>query len=313
MDLITGDYSDMIQMDNTYLDRIAQRKELVTTRLHDVIGAGDSRVKPAINELYSWMLGVYLPQRFPTMFKLQPHPSTTNSKSERHQTLKSLVTGDEYPVIPPEDQEVALKTVACIIDEECLLLLPATDGDGYILGASIWVFQNGVRIAGRVGCRIRDIHRPVPEYKKRLEKSMDRYFAKIPVGKFMRRESWSICTRPELYNPSNSQIAFDPDKVRKRPSPPHHTSRSVNPQLQCNLHIDHQTLHRLPDSKALLLAFHQYKTPLSELRDEDDGKTAEALLMGIEGLAKSTTPGMAKYKLVEYWEEDVKRYLRREE
>ena len=145
-------------MDNTYLDRIAQRKELVTTRLHDVIGAGDSRVKPAINELYSWMLGVYLPQRFPTMFKLQPHPSTTNSKSERHQTLKSLVTGDEYPVIPPEDQEVALKTVACIIDEECLLLLPATDGDGYILGASIWVFQNGVRIAGRVGCRIRDIH-----------------------------------------------------------------------------------------------------------------------------------------------------------
>ena len=146
-------------MDNTYLDRITKRKELVATHSEDMIGAGDSRVKPAINEFYSWVLGVYLPRRFPTMFELSsPTTDITSVAPDMDQIVKSLVTGDTYPVCPPENQKDALKTLAEVIDEECLFLLPAADGDGYILGASLWVFQVGVQVAHKVGCRIRDIH-----------------------------------------------------------------------------------------------------------------------------------------------------------
>jgi hypothetical protein len=39
--------------------------------------------------------------------------------------------------------------------------------------------------------KLRDIHGPVPGYKEKLEKSMDRFFEKLEVGRVVRRSNVS--------------------------------------------------------------------------------------------------------------------------
>lgn len=47
--------------------------------------------------------------------------------------------------------------------------------------------------------RLADIHTPVPGYADKLERSMDRFFAKVEVGRFVKRVNWSVTTETGLF------------------------------------------------------------------------------------------------------------------
>lgn len=66
-------------------------------------------------------------------------------------------------------------------------------------------------------------------------------------------------------------------------------------------------MHRLPDSKAVVFAFHTYTYPLQQIRDEGLGGE---LAIAIDGLKTGNVPGMHAYKRGDYWGEAVKEYLR---
>lgn len=75
------------------------------------------------------------------------------------------------------------------MDEDFLLLLKAEDGDGYVLSGFVTCFPAGFDTKKKFGMRLRDIHGPVPHYKAKLEKSMDRFFEKIEVGRLVQRSN----------------------------------------------------------------------------------------------------------------------------
>ena len=52
-------------------------------------------------------------------------------------------------------------------------------------------------------------------------------------------------------------------------------------------------------------------TPLSEIRDDEDGRVAEELVAAIEGLTKGSVPEMYDYKGAANWGEAVTRFLSR--
>lgn len=149
--------SDLILMDNTYLDRIELRKRLMDTDLDEVVQPGSTGAHPAIDELYSWLVGTYLPSRYPAMFKLLSH-SGESEKRKGNQIMRSLVTGEDYPTQPPSDPITALKMLCALVDEDFAVLLPAHDADGYTLGAYVCCWPNGFRFRKMVGWRVRDIH-----------------------------------------------------------------------------------------------------------------------------------------------------------
>jgi Protein of unknown function (DUF3445) len=147
---------------------------------HPIVLQAAPSIKPAVDELYSWLVSTYLPRRFPSMFTL----STS--------ALYNRATSEPIPLTPPSDPVKALEILGGNIDDDFLLLLPSEDGDGYVLKGFVTCFPSGFNTKEKFGLKLRDIHKPVPGYKEKIEKSMDRFFDKIEVGKVVMRTNVSF-------------------------------------------------------------------------------------------------------------------------
>ncbi|KAJ5539816.1 hypothetical protein N7513_008148 [Penicillium frequentans] len=303
------DPSDLITIDKTYKGRLALRKQLLEQH-HDIVVAvnntltADIRIHSAVRELYTFVLGKYLPTRYPGIFKL--HPSTGNSS----EIFENTVTGASWPTTLHSETPTtrALEILAQTVDEEFLILLPdisSPDQPKYILQAYATCFPSGFNTREKLGLRLADIHTPVPGYADKLERSMDRFFAKVEVGRFVKRVNWSVTTETGLFaafgSVHGSHVAEDkPEGERALRLKELNIDQTV---LRC----ERQTLHRLPDSKAVVFAFHTYTYPIRQIRDEGLG---EDLAVAIDGLKKGNVPAMHAYKRGNYWGEAVKGFLR---
>lgn len=186
-------------MDKNYEDRIQYRRKILKEH-HDVVVAvnDDSRIGAAVRELYKFIFGTYLPVRYPSMFKL--HHTEYDQGPEI--TLQNLVTNELLPVQPQSKTIALLETLGRHLDEDFLLLLPEQNVEKdpkYVLEAYVTICPSGFDPREKLGRKLRDIHGPVPAYEERLEGSMDRFFAKLEVGKYVRRVNWSVTTGADLF------------------------------------------------------------------------------------------------------------------
>ena len=186
-------------MDKNYEDRVHYRRRILKEH-HDVVVAvnDDSRIGPAVGELYKFLFGTYLPVRYPSMFKL--HRAQYEQGPEI--MLQNLVTNELLPVEPKMETVALLENLGRHLDEDLLLLLPEQNAEKdpkYVLEAYITVCPSGFNPREKLGKRLRDIHGPVPAYEERLEGSMDRFFGKIETGKYVRRVNWTVTMGAELF------------------------------------------------------------------------------------------------------------------
>lgn len=209
-------------MDKTYESRLALRKKLLDDHHDVVIGVysdKDTRVREAVRELYAFVLGWYLPRRYPGMFRVvacsggkgNGNDKTEGGEGEGREMLENLVTGDVWPteLDGREPVERGLEMLCRVVDEDFLILLPDLSSSSsnhntnqepkYILTAYTTCFPSGFNPRHKLGLRLADIHAPVPGYRTKLEKSMDRFFAKLEVGKVVGRVNWSVTAGTGLF------------------------------------------------------------------------------------------------------------------
>lgn len=257
-------------MDDTYLERMEARKEIVRQD-PGALDCMDSGLE-MLAELYEYLMQVYLPDRYPTMF--QRNPSTN--------TVSNVITGEVMPTAVPADRHEALSIINRNVDEDFLMLLPAPDGDGYSLQAFVWAYPVGFNPQSKKGMKLRDAHRPVPGYKDKIEASMDRYFAKLQPGNVMYRVNWAVATNDNLCESGEYHLA--PGQVPKE----------TEFDLQnCYVRCELQTLFALPKSGGRILSVHLYLYPLQEIKDVG---LAGEMYEAIEGLKKGNVPGFHLYK-----------------
>lgn len=214
------DPSELIQMDSTYKDRISKRKDILDKH-HDIVVAvnepayKDTRVRAAVSELYTFILGTYLPTRYPSMFRLD------SASTNESMTFENRVTGARWQTELAEGTSTvrALEILTQTVDEEFLILLPdlsaPVDNPTYILQAYATCFPSGFNTREKLGLRLADIHGGVPGYADKLERSMDRFFAKLEVGRFVKRVNWGVTTETDLFAAFGSMHASptaDPQK-----------------------------------------------------------------------------------------------------
>jgi len=169
----------------------------------------------------------------------------------------------------------------------------------YVLEAFMTVFPSGFNPKEKLGLKLRNIHDPVPAYGERLEGSMDRFFAKLEIGKYAKRVNWSITTGTELYAAGDGTThAHEGDEVEEL------EEIDVDKTF---LRSERQTLHRLPESRALVFAFKTYVYPIKDIKEEGLG---DELSQAIDGLKAGNAPQMHFYKRGAVWGEAVKQYLR---
>jgi hypothetical protein len=239
-------------MDKTYKDRIMYRRQLLKDH-HDVVvqvrnEGTDPRVRAAIGELYNFVMGFYLPTRYPRMFKLV----AAEFDKVPARFLQNLVTGELLPTDLSVNRPAisALETLAKTVDEDMLILLPeqkrtgpekkknqtgdvrrrnvnaksghSRSADGapatsedtkYVLEAYEVCCPAGFDSRTKLGKRLADIHGPVPGYAEKIEKSMDRFFEKLEVGKFVKRTNWGITTDSDLFSPFGGIHAAKGEKL----------------------------------------------------------------------------------------------------
>ncbi|KAL3435791.1 hypothetical protein BDV09DRAFT_65894 [Aspergillus tetrazonus] len=347
------DLSDLIPMDKTYLSRLSLREKLLAEHPDVVRGVNihthnptkNEKIREALCEWYAYVMGTYLPERYPTMFRLVDHLGTGNVKSEqmRKMMIESLVTGLKAPVDPEDLMQFCLTniedgdetartktqllylldTLGSWIDEDFLILLPSpvpppssedhpSDSDPelksqYHLEAYTTYYPAGFDTRKKLSLSLSAIHAPLPGYKQKLSKSMDRFFERLEVGKAVVRVNWSIMPKGTglfaafggLHNHSPNTEGGN-EKVEKLDPA---SFDGEDTFLRC----ERQTLHRLPNSKALLFAFHTYTYPLKDVKEEGLG---EELAIAIDGLKEGSVPEIHEYKNGPYWGEAVKAFLR---
>lgn len=203
-------------MDKTYKERLTLRQSLLTQYPTIVVGVTPAGQKPespvhaAITELYEFIVGVYLPTRYPSMFTLETITHTqndnTNNKESTNKTLLNKITNTRIPLPHRGSGRDILSTLGTFVDEDFLVLLPESSSSSYpteeekeeekkyTLEAYTTFYPAGFDTREKLGKRLSTIHDPVPRYKERLEKSMDRFFARLEVGKVVQRVNWSINT-----------------------------------------------------------------------------------------------------------------------
>ena len=276
-------------MDKTYHERIHIRRKLLADEHHEVLG-NNPKADAAVFEMYKWLTQTYLPNRFPTMF----HPTSAG--------LFNKTTSETLPSTPSSAAH-ALELMGSHIDDEFLFLLPSNlpqDSAKYRLEAFITCFPSGFNTRSKLGLLLADIHGPVPHYKQKLERSMDKFFAMLPVGRIVKRWNWAVSTSGDLFCVEGNHATEEQLQEKGVEEVDLRTT-----YLRC----ERQTLHRLPETKAVVFAFKTYQYPIQELRDEGSG---EALCEAIDGMGTGSAPGMTVYKRQVVWGEKVKAYLRGE-
>lgn len=263
-------------MDRTYADRIAYRKRIIKESNNICIGVNnDTTIRPAVRELYTFLLGTYLPKRYPTMFKLHHASFETGDQF----MFENLITKQIFPTQPSSTTptRTLLQTLGSTIDEDFLFLLPENEGEDpkYVLEAYILIAPSGWNPPDKLGKRLAAIHGPVPGYADKLEGSMDRYFKGLEVRKYVKRSNWSITQHEDLFMPNpnsnhgkegqNEAVVeeIDPEKVSsvkytcvylsQQSSPSvrrqQYTILSLSPKLRNALMLHILTPHR-PSSAA---------------------------------------------------------------
>jgi hypothetical protein len=119
-----------------------------------------------------------------------------------------------------------------------------------LLTAFINCFPSGFNTRSKLNQLLAAIHAPVPGYAAKLEKSMDRFFANLPMGKIVKRSNWSISTNGELFCLKGNHMSEE-DLARKQKNEVEEEIDLDKTVVRC----ERQTLHRLPKTGALVFAF----------------------------------------------------------
>ncbi|KAH5398379.1 hypothetical protein HBI67_215200 [Parastagonospora nodorum] len=230
-----------LELESTYAERIKERQGLLAKHGDAVLQALPGS-ELACKELMEMCLQ-FLCARHPQYFKLDKeemvfHNDILHTETDLRESHPLHVLFNNIP-------------------EDFAIMLRDDKTGFYLFRAGIICSSLGWNVASKIGMRLHEIHAPIPDYKEKMQFSMDRYFAKKPTDKPIQRGSWGLEVDQPLYMP---------------PGDPHEKLRGYqmdNLDLsRCNLRVDWQTLRRLPLSGAVVFNFKALFTPVEEFRDE---------------------------------------------
>ncbi|KAJ4298263.1 hypothetical protein N0V90_006162 [Kalmusia sp. IMI 367209] len=262
-----------LELESTYEERIKQRKDIYEKEGENVLNMLPGSYF-ACKELMEMCLQ-FLCARYPQYFRLDKesmvfHNGILHTESDLKNTHPLRVLFDNVP-------------------EDFAIMLRDPENGYYSFRAGTICSALGWNVGTKIGKTLPEIHAPVPDYKEKMQFSMDRYFTKKPTDKAIQRGSWGLEVDQPLYMP---------------PGDPHEKLRDVQMAdldiTRCNLRVDWQTLRRLPLSGAIVFNFKALFTPLEEFRNEP---FVPALVLKVLNEAK---PNLMAYKNTWHTEHVVK-------
>lgn len=230
-----------LELDKNYTKRIRERKELYEKHGKAVLDyMPGSQI--ACKELMEMCLQ-FVCARYPHYFSLS---------ADKGMLYNSLLgTETDLKATHP------LHTLLENIPEDFAIMLRDPKDGFYYFRAGVICSSLGWNVGTKIGMQLKEIHAPIPDYKEKMQLSMDRFFAKFPTDRPIQRGSWGLEVDEPLFMP---------------PGDPHEAHRlTQSPTLdlsRIHLRVDWQTLRRLPVSGAIIFNFKALFTPVTRFREE---------------------------------------------
>ncbi|KAJ8061270.1 hypothetical protein OCU04_010335 [Sclerotinia nivalis] len=232
------DQSNWLTIDSIYKSEHTLRASLLETHHPCVLQV----LKPAVSATYEVleMVVEFLLERYPDYFSLVSSSKSLNSGEK----ILNKITGEEYTIGSscPNPLETAARL--CMEDFNILLQDPSEGEEAeWKLMASATLFPAGWKLQERIGSSMAVLHAPVPGWKEKLGKSVNRYFTHLTPRTCMERSNLFIQTTPILFQDT--------------PEPPRSPS---HPLTASDIHVrrERQTFTRLPRSGAVLFTVRTY-------------------------------------------------------
>jgi hypothetical protein len=148
-----------IELENTYAERITQRKDLYAKYGESVISWLPGS-ELACKELMEMVLQ-YLTLRYPQYLSL----------ASDNKTFENKILGTTQNVTEKHPLLVLLDNVP----EDFAIMLRNPDTGYYHFRAGIICSALGWNLGTKIGMQLHEIHEPIPDYKEKMQFSMDRY------------------------------------------------------------------------------------------------------------------------------------------
>ncbi|KAH8700759.1 hypothetical protein BGW36DRAFT_357407 [Talaromyces proteolyticus] len=275
---------DWIQIDNGYLDRLAERRQTILNHPDKTIGVNDVS-SLAIQELWTEVIRHVL-GRFPNLFRL-----------EGGDVFKNIVSGKTWRLSEvSRDNTKQLLMLSENVEEDFYFMCPDSENE-FRLQGYLACFPGGFDSPSRVGLSMAEIHNPVPGYPERIKRGTDRFFSRMKGGTKVQRFNWSLQTDgKDLFRLDGNN--FYPEQGHNLP-----TIQDKIDLEKCYLRCERQSLVSLKKSRAIVFCVRSYMTHLSHIIAEGNGP---ALADAIESMPEK----LGNYKKRPFWEKDIYAYLR---
>jgi alpha-1,2-mannosyltransferase len=240
---------DWIEIDN-------QWTRYHNERLARLTGERASRLCKTAPEAYDAALETmeliceYLVCRYPSMFEFE--------FSSTQKQIRIKTTGEIYPIYSDDP----LKYAAFLIQDDLALMIEEDDGKYYLKAGAI-PLPGFWRLEDKFNMPLAEIHTSgnVPQFREKLQLSMERFFQKMTPEKAVVRYNYSIQLDGELAWSSSigSEDTFGVGRKDARQNPPIE-----------NIHFrsERQVLRRLPRSGAILFTIRTYFLPIIDIAQE---------------------------------------------
>ncbi|KAI0434187.1 alpha-1,2-mannosyltransferase [Xylaria sp. FL1042] len=226
-----------IELESTYKERIAQRKDLYAKHGPAVLQWLPGS-ELACKELME-MVVQFICARYPHYFML----------SDDKLWLENKILGVRSNI----REKHPLLVILDHVPEDFAITLRDPDTGHYVFRAGIICSAIGWNLGTKIGLKLEEIHQPVPDYKEKMKFSMDRFFSKMPTNKPIQRGSWDLEVDKPLFMP---------------PGGDRHSHDKGLTSSRVHLRVDWQTLRRLPLSGGIVFNFKALFTPIEEFRNE---------------------------------------------
>lgn len=232
-----------LELESTYIDRIAERRALFakySTLVLNYLPGSELACKEIMEHALQFLCA-----RYPQHFSLSYSPTTGEHTFHNGLLSTSTPTNSLHPL------HVLLQNIP---EDFAIMIRNPSDGQ-YYFRAGLLCSSLGWNVDTKLGLKLSEIHAPIPDYKEKMQFSMDRYFARMPTDKPIQRGSWGLEVDKPLFMPPGDpheryREKQDPDLVMER----------------LHLRVDWQTLRRLPLSGAIVFNFKALFTPVEEFR-----------------------------------------------
>ncbi|KAJ8104233.1 hypothetical protein POJ06DRAFT_243988 [Lipomyces tetrasporus] len=243
-------WQEWIELDNEFLkyhkrkcERLAERREKLVMTAPEAYDAA----MELLEEFREW-----LPARYPTLFK------------RTDVGIDNLVTGESFNIAerPLKDNVDPMEIAAKLVQDDLAIMMPGEDGQYYLKSACI-LLAGFWRLADKFGMPLSEIHTSgdVPQFKEKLQVSMERFFVRMRVDKPVVRNNYFLQTDDDLgwsraIGPEdNDDIGWD-------------AAEHAHDITKMHFRSERQSLRRLPKSGGVVFTIRTYFVPITELAKE---------------------------------------------